>query len=261
MDLRRGGVPVVEAEVLERIPDERASPAEEAGARSDADAVRDVFLAGAPEAWRVERVAVTVDGGFFVPAAELKRLRREFWAFAAERLEGAPTGRALLDFYRDYQKPRQELPPFDPDVSEYRVPGFCAEGDLDAERARIREAYARGVRRFRACSWYAFDLLREFSDIGIVTAFPVPAGNSAGCGLLKKFGACAAAADPEITPEELAELRAHAPLPVLDPEPAPVLATRLELPVGEWTGVRGDKLRVRYDKREKLSLVFPEKKV
>ncbi len=43
MDLRRGGVPVVEAEVLERIPDERASPAEEAGARSDADAVRDAI--------------------------------------------------------------------------------------------------------------------------------------------------------------------------------------------------------------------------
>ena len=220
-------------------------------------AVKDAFSSGVPAPWRTGCITVRLDGSFFVPAAELKRLRREFWAFAAEKLSAVPEekGRALLAFFRDYRREPEPVQPL-AEKEEYTIPGFCAEGDLEKEKQRIRAAYNQGVRRFRASSWYAFDLVKELSGIEIVTAFPVPAGTSAGCRLLQKLGVCGVESDPELTAGEWAALQDHSPLPVRrSAEPVPVLATRLRLSPGHWRGTRCD-VKVEYDAREGLSKVY-----
>ena len=222
-----------------------------------ADAIRDVFSAGVPPPWRAGNVTVQLDGVLFVPAAELKKLRRDFWTFAAENLTAEPEGqgRPMLAFFRDYQAEFAVPQPLTP-AESYSIPGFCAEGDLEQERERIRQAYCRGIRRFRVCSWYGLDLLKDLQDIEIVTEFPIPVGNSAGTRLLKNRDVVGAVCDPELNDGELADLQKHAVIPVCRPaEPVPVLATRLHLEQGEWSGTRG-KVRVEYDRREKLSKIY-----
>ncbi len=227
--------------------------------REAGSGIRAAFATGCPAPWRIGRVGVKVDGDFFVPASVWKTLRREFWEQAAAVLprEAPGGGGALLRFFRDYagwKAAASDLPP----VPEYRLPSFCSELDLTDESARVRKAYEGGIRRFRVTSWYGFRLLRDLKDIEIVTAFPLPADNSAAGCLLKSLGVLAAAADPELTVEELAALRAKACIRIEDPEAAPVLATRLALAPGVWAGARG-RLRVEFCEREKLFFVHVEK--
>ncbi len=222
--------------------------------------IRDAFSSGVPAPWRAGKVTVELQGSFFVPAADLKKLRREFWEFAVSGLPTSPAGqgKSLLDFYYNYQPSAAPLPPLPP-AEMYSIPGFCAEGDLKREKARILQAYDRGVRRFRACSWYALDLLKDLSDIEVITAFPVPVGNSAGTRLLKKLGVCGAEADPELNETELTDLQKYAVIPVWQSAGGvPVLATRLRLPAGVWTGTRGS-VRVEWDQIEGLSKIFAGK--
>ena len=98
--------------------------------------------------------------------------------------------------------------------------------------------------------------MKDLADIEIVTAFPIPVGNSAGTRLLQKCGVAGAECAAGLDEEAFAALQKHAAIPVCRSAAAvPVLATRLRLVPGEWAGTRG-KVRVEYDRREGLSKIF-----
>lgn len=247
------------------VEEEWRNPVEFAPARERAfsreDALRE-FSSGVPEPWRAEPLTVEISGAFFVPASRCKQLRREFWNWAAARLRpdsirDAGVG-AMARFYFDYRKrPGGEagVSPAVPGDGIFQVPAFLPEGELAKTAAAIREAYRRGVRRFRIGGLHAFELLRGLEDLEIETEFPLPVSNSLAAELLRDLGVCRVEAEPELDAAALAEFCGRSPLPVTErARETPLLVTRLPLPAGEWRDGRGNRFRV--ERRGGLSQLF-----
>ncbi len=255
-DCWRGRVAGVEEEwgrPVEFAPAERKAFSRE-------EALRE-FSSGVPEPWAAGTVDVEVEGRFFVPASLHKQLRREFWQWAAERLRPESvreTGaEAMARFYADYgDRPGQGNPPPLPAAPEsFLIPAFLPEFELAAARNMVREAYRRGIRRFRIGGLHALELLRGLDGAEIVAEFPLPVSNSLAAELLSGFGVRQVEAEPELEPAALAELQARSPLPVtVREEETPLLVTRLPLPAGEWRDGRGNRFRV--EREGELSLLF-----
>ncbi len=91
--------------------------------------------------------------------------------------------------------------------TEVILPSFCPEGTIDTVRKRIEICYSRGVRRFRVTSLYGFSLLDGYTDIVIVTGFPLPAANRFACFVLFGQGARKVQAWVELEQEGLLPLK------------------------------------------------------
>ncbi len=151
------------------------------------------FASGCPESFRADKVAAEVTAPVFIPASELKQLRRQFWQYIGEQLNPDDLADAIhqaqMKFYQDYQA---LAPAGETDVSDkpfMELPPFCPEDQLPNLRKDIKKAYETdGVRNFRVAGVYGLELLRSYRDINIYAVFPLPVCNSLAALELKASG-------------------------------------------------------------------------
>ena len=203
-----------------------------------ADKIKTVFAEGVPENFAAGNINVNIDGNFFVPAATLKSLRRNFWEFFAPLLEKHdffPEHPAKMeDFYRQANPQFTEKSATLPDDSMIIAP-FIPENDLPVWRQKISAAYNQGIRHFTATCWHAFTLLENLPDIQIHVTYPFHITNVFAVNLAAGFGATTAATSPEMPLDSRKKLENSAVLPLFPPpENPPLLVSRLPLAPGVW---------------------------
>lgn len=172
-------------------------------------------------------VTARVEGDLFVPAGELKRLRRSFWEWAesvitAEKLRERWLHRrdAAIEEHRALTiTPRPspvetvilgqrgdgarfsstvaargiwELDERRTDLAsldEVVLPDFCSELELPKLREQIAQLVSAGHQRFRVTSLFGFALLEEHENLDVPASFPLPACNSSAVEALRELGA------------------------------------------------------------------------
>ncbi len=234
-----------------------------------------------------------IHGLFFVPAAVLKAVRREFWSYVKDNLkpEQIAAGDAAGRFEQDYRavKPSKEtLPetvatvpggelPGNQDairaINVYEVnkftaeailPEFCPENRLASLSKAIGLAYERGIRSFRVPALYGLELLQQYTGLKITAGGNLPVSNSMTVLELQKFGVTKVLGHIELEATALKALAAHSPLPVeLYRLGRPVLLiTRANIPVkGEFKDSRGNEFIAEYERRDGMTRIFPKKVV
>ncbi len=240
---------------------------------------------------------IDIDGNYFVPASELKSLRRAFWQHITEQLPpdavDSPELRAMEQFRRDYLaqrpadpdtrtpetvaiRPHGNIPgnpkalravsilDFSKETDEAILPDFCPEERLPSLRKMIQSAWDSGIRRFRVTSLYGFELLRPYPEAVIVTSFPLPVANSIAVQELANLGVQRIQADLELEKSAIEALAAKSPLPIeiyRYGRPA-LLVTRAAIPVdGKIGDSREEEFLVRADKRSGLTRLYASKVV
>lgn len=254
------------------------------------------FAAADSEQFALGSFRCEIDGGYFLPASELKSLRRAFWDEVKSVLRPGSTFResavGLEKFRRAYleMKPAYTLPEhltetvamkpngaepgnrkairacgvfdFNKLSNEAILPEFCPEEKLESVRRAVRNAAASGIRRFRITSLYALALLEKYRGNEIIASPPLPVCNSMAALELSRFGVTRATAHLELEKESVEALRDKSVLPVeLYRYGRPVLLiTRARIPAeGELRDARGNGFVIRFDKRSGLTRLYPQK--
>ena len=244
---------------------------------------------------------ITIDGNYFLPAAELKSARRKFWqefsaAVEPEQVADSDCSAAALDRFRtDYMTMKRMIIPPDTHLTETVamkpngaepadrravraddlfhinkltdeaiLPEFCPESRLASVAKAIATAYKQGIRRFRVTSLYALTLLKDYTDIFIIASAPLPVCNSMAAAELADFKVSRVMAHIEMTKNDIISLRDKSPLEVECfrlGRPA-LLVTRAKIPFdGAFNDARGNKFELRYEHASGLSRIFPVKVV
>ena len=208
------------------------------------DAVIKCFSEALPEPWCAGKIDVNIEGNFFVPAAELKKIRREFWTLFSAEL--------TLDKYFSDMPQRMEqflrdtptIPaPLQANITadSFVIPGFIPETELDGFRGKIAAAYDAGCRNFIVEHWHGFILLEKYSDLNIVSRFPLPLTNSKCAKLLSEMNIASAEFAPELTDTDAVSLKSHSPIAIFKRrEPLPLLVSRIPLKHGQWHDRNGN---------------------
>jgi putative protease len=262
---------------------------------ASAEQLIETFKASDSDIWSAGVINAQVAPGLFLPASELKQLRREAWDFfktelipamvahngSAEmerfrkeycRLEGLPFSDNRVETAA--LRPKGEEPAnrksfrsasvfeFDSLSREVILPEFMPEGKLSVLAKAIKRAYDAGIRRFRVTSLYGVEMLKGYEDVIITFSSPLPVANSQAVLTARELGASRALAHIELDRESCIALRSKS---VLELElyrlgrPA-LLVTRAALPAeGDVRDARGNTFTVRFDNRSNLSRVFPKK--
>lgn len=172
-------------------------------------------------------VATELEADLFVPAGELKKLRRAFWEWAEsiitdetlnrqwlQRREaaiedhGALTITPMPSTVETVIVGQQERAPESSDsitarsiweldegrtskasVDEIVLPDFCSELELPKLREQINGLVGAGHRRFRVTSLFGFALLQQHENLEVSASFPIPACNSSAVEMLRELGA------------------------------------------------------------------------
>lgn len=259
----------------------------------NAATLENVFREADSAVFAAGQVEARIHGLFFVPAAVLKNVRREFWNHIKDTLSSAQvvSGDAAAKFKQDYRNiipskamlpetvatvPRGEGPA-NPDairaINVYEVnkytaeailPEFCPEDRLTSLSGAIASAYERGIRRFRTPALYGLELLKGLKDIQVTAGGNLPVANSMAILELQRLGVCKVLAHIELEASALRALAAHSPLPVeLYRLGRPVLLiTRARIPVeGEFRDSRGNEFIAEYERRDGMTRIFPKKVV
>jgi putative protease len=219
------------------------------------------------------KITAEIPYGIFIPASELKQLRRDFWAWVDANIGVEATSKQGEPMLEEFIKSlsRQPLPVtmkpevavtlgpggsnfvpdsitargidhLESDTDEAILPDFCPEGELPDLKACVQKAIAIGVRRFRVTSLYGFSLLAEHEDLTITVAFPFPICNRAAVEEAQALGAMKTTLWVELdkgTVETLVE-RYGPSVEVLSYGRIPLLTTRFETPAeGRITDGRG----------------------
>lgn len=227
------------------------------------EAVQKCFSEAMPEPWCAGNIMVNIDGNFFVPAAELKKLRREFWVLFHDKLNldellTVDTGK-MEDFFCETSA-TPTISEVNIPANSFTIPGFIGENELASYQQKISAAYRSGIRHFKIAHWHGFELLKNFSDITISTSFPLPVCNSRAAALLASLGVLAAAAAPELEADAQLKLRAHSPLTILEnEEKIPLLVTRIPLPEGDWLDEKNNNFYIK--KENDLYKLFSRKEI
>ncbi len=186
-----------------------------------------------------------ITGNWFLPAAELKQLRRDFWKkFHAEitpeqiidtRLSALDKFRtdyltlAPLKVSEDYLRETVAMKPNGAEPADRRairadnifdlnklsqeaiLPEFCPENKLSALKRAIQNAYDSGIRRFRITALYGLELLDGLAgsdpDVFIIASAPLPVCNSAAVQELAKFNCRRIMAHVEMSRQDILDLR------------------------------------------------------
>ncbi len=210
-----------------------------------------------------------IDGELFIPAGEMKKVRLQMqeWLLEAagdkavfsagleamEQFRVAFTSIAPpseIDLKKHYDETAAVAPrgcqpadkkcvlavsiyDYNRKTSEVILPTFCPENRLEALRKRVAEAYEAGIRRFRVTSLFQFDLLRDYKDIFICTAYPFPVCNSLAIEQLSDFGVKRVQAWPELEREAMEKLRdsSQLELEIYRYGRLPLLVTRAKIPI------------------------------
>ncbi len=256
------------------------------------------FAAADSPLYEVSPVSCSIEGALFFPAAELKALRREYWAWAHEELSRGgvfdPAAPAMERFRRDYLARRPaELPEMLTETvavspngaqpgsrkavlstgiyeinkltEEAILPEFCPEDRLDSLRRAIARAREQGICRFRVTSLYGFALFGKLrAEELLVASAPIPVANSFAAEALRELGAGRALAHIELERGAIEALRDHSALPLelYRLGRPPLLVTRAKLPVeGIFRDNRGQEFMARYDHRDRLSRVYAKEEM
>ncbi len=254
------------------------------------ETLREEFSASASERFSLGECRVRIAENPFVPAGELKKIRRAFWQWAdaaVTRENAVWKGKdALEKFIRFYRSRNPERQPLFPDCAalgknmhgsfapaaareladvessseEVILPSFVPEGGLDSLRSSIRERILQGSRVFRITSLFQFALLKE-SGVTLRTTFPFPAANSFAVLECRRLGASGVQAWIELGAGDLRDLSRHAALPLelYAYGRPPLLATRATLPVAYHgiADVRNNRFSLR--KNGILTMILPER--
>jgi putative protease len=256
-----------------------------------ADTVADQFRKTRSETFSAGRIDARVESGLFLRAADLKRERRAFWAWADATL-GPEHVRDLWAARLSELKARLSapLPPtafrprktvrvragaanpvqdsltarpvgeVGPDTDEVILPMFCPEPRLPALAQQVENLIARGMRRFRVPSLFGLDLLGTTPGLTVTLSFVTPVCNSLALEEAQELGAKRATSWVELeraSAEDLAQ-RCGATVEFLVYGRLPILITRMALPVsGEITDARGARFTV--EREGELTCVYPEK--
>ena len=230
-----------------------------------AEKVKECFAEGVPCGFQAGNIEVEINGSFFVPAAELKNLRRLFWNFYAEKLFQADFSPELTkkmdDFFNECRcNTQNKNMQFVFPKRFFEIPPFISETKLPEIRKKIQQIYDSGCRDFIASHWHAFALLENFKNIRIHGAFPFPVMNSQAVKTAALLGACSAEIEPEIDQADRELLKNASILPLFCRDtPLPLLATRLELDGGsDWENESGEKLFI--EKNNGISEIFSKSK-
>ncbi len=252
---------------------------------------------GRAAAFRPGHIAVRVQGDYFIPAGELKKLRQSFWNWVEQQVTPdkvfSCSATSLEHFHRDYLalkppplpewrpetvalRPGGPLPgkrkalkatsifDFNKQSNEVILPSFCPEERLPSLRKLLTEALNRGIRRFRITALYQLDLVRELAtdQIKLVSSFPLPACNSMAVCELAAHGISQAQGWVELEHEQLTALIAKSSLPieVYRYGRPPLLTTRATIPVdGQVRDARKEAFLVRKNSRTGLTELFSRK--
>ena len=269
------------------------SPAKSRAA--SAEQIMEEFKASDSPIWCAGTVHAEVEPGLFLPASELKQIRREAWEFLKEKLSPDMISGNFESVIEKFQSDYRNLKglPYSDDreetaalrakgeepasrkchrgasvfeialaTSEAILPEFLPETKLHALENAIRRAYENGIRRFRVPSLYGLELLKDYKDIEITLSAPLPVANSQAVLMAKSLGATRALAHIELDKDSLTAMRSKS---VLDLElyrfGRPVLLpTRAEIPVeGEIRDARNIGFLVRRDSKSGLTRLYPQK--
>ncbi|MBE6356071.1 MAG: U32 family peptidase [Lentisphaerae bacterium] len=200
-----------------------------------AEKVREVFSAGLPDGYFVHSADVHIEGGFFVPAGELKNLRRSFWDFFATELQ-------QYDFFKDHPakmenffqaaaSPQKDInTPFTLSDDHLVIPPFIPEDALPLWKQKISAAFNSGTKDFVVTHWHGFELLKKLTGIRILVRYPFHLSNQFAVKLAQSLGADAGESSPEMPESSRQLLQQRSPLPLLMPTASyPLLASRLPL--------------------------------
>ncbi|MDR0932074.1 MAG: U32 family peptidase [Victivallales bacterium] len=261
-----------------------------------AETLHKEFSAADSDVFALGEFKCEIGGNFFLPSSELKSLRREFWNEVKENLSPESVFRdsavGLERFRKAYQslKPAGSLPEhlqetvamkpngaepgnrkairacsifdFNKLTGEVILPEFCPEGKLESVKRAIQSAVASGIKRFRIGSLYALTLLKPHQKIEIIASTPLPVANSMTALELSRLGVSRVTAHIELEKESIEALRDKSVL-VLElyryGRPA-LLITRAKIPMdGEFRDDRGNGFVVRFDRRDGLTRLYPQK--
>lgn len=241
-------------------------------------------------------VASTINGSFFIPASELKKIRREFWESCAALESDLGTRLAMenaellskMKSYINQEVKRPSIPALDSaasvvaddwlsatkETTEVLLPPFMPEGKLGEFKDAIKNvAGSLAIKRFRLTSLYQIPILLRLRNIEIAVSFPFPICNSLAIReiseLIAKGGDASGAmklssveAWVELEEGEIRALtdRSAFPLEMLVEGHIPILATRAEIPVdGKINDDRGANYFVKRDLVSGITYIYPEK--
>lgn len=100
------------------------------------------------------------------------------------------------------------------ECEEVLLPYFRNEFALDKLTLDIEKAYKTGIRRFRISSLFQIHILKNYKDIIISAAYPLPVSNSLAARQLKELGIIKVQGWIEMEKEALINLVYFSPLPV-----------------------------------------------
>ena len=218
------------------------------------------------------RIETRVAESIFMPASELKRLRREFWSWADATIDpdditrrwrtaarrarqntrrAGAGGKEPAEVVVKLGKGRRKAVPdaltavaideFTGGQDEVVLPEFCAEPDLAHLGGLVAQAIDRGARRFRVTSLYGLDLLAAHGGLDVTVSFAVPVCNSLAAAEMLSHGARKVTAWVELEEASLlALLESCDGVEVFAYGRLPLMSTRYDIPVsGEITDGRG----------------------
>jgi putative protease len=260
------------------------------------DTLDKCFKASNSETLAAGTITSVINGSFFIPASELKKIRREFWKNCAT-LENKLNKRILaqkaelLSKMNDYISQKIERPFIPPltiskkiqsddlssasqNTTEVVLPTFIPEDKLEALKDRIKEITNNlAIRKFRITSLYQIPILMRLKNIEIAVSFPFPICNSLAVREVRKLLKNNGEFSKNIklnSIEAWVELEEHSILDLVDHSPVqvemlveghiPILVTRADIPVeGKINDDRGANYFVKRDPISGITYIYPEK--
>ncbi len=244
-------------------------------------------------------IKVSIRGLLFLPGKTLKELRREFWTWVEKRQrtiflpEKSSTKREtfIQEHFAMREAAEKENPvqtntymvspkkkdlslkntkdilsmsvfSYDKTCKEVFLPVFTEETSLSELKEAVRKAYNAGIRRFRIRSLFHIEILKEFPDIIMTAAYPLPVCNSFAAAEMKMFGIDTIQAWVELEKEALYDLIDYSPLPVeVYRKGRPhILVTRAAIHgEGEITDSHGVEFIVKKNHNKKLTFLYGKK--
>jgi putative protease len=240
-------------------------------------------------------IHVDINGEYFLPASELKKVRREFWQHVEKSLDVksiySGNTAAMMKFVKDYRTlkktavdasklpetivmgPNTKLPGKRRAIKAYPIfdvkghtdevilPSFCPETHLDTLQKMIKDAYERKIRRFRVTALFNLELLKEYKDIQIAVGFPFPVCNSMAVQELARHGVHKVQGWIELEREALVALaeKSMLPLEIYRYGRPPLLSTRADIPAeGDIRDARDKHFTIKYDRRTHITSLYSQ---
>ena len=251
--------------------------------------LRNAFASAASEIFSADKIEASVSGEWFLPAGELKELRRTFWKWAEAQVPRDLHRQAILNAMRRFRDDRRKLAgsargenfpdctavnaddpaqgtaareiDFANPSDEVILPPFVPEGELSGLKRKIDSLLERGASVFRITSFFQFALFspEQRSRITLKTMFPFPVCNSQDILVCMEFGASGAQAWIELADGDYENLLRCSVLPLEAyvfgrPE---ILMTRAHIPApaGKIRDVRNNGFELK--KKDRLCTLYP----